>query len=1161
MATDIERLVLRIEANSKRLEGQLARASGQTNKHLGRIERRSRQMQSRVSAAFAGAISGAAIAAVGANMFRLAGDFEASMNRVQGALQISDEAMLGLSGKARELGKTTAFSASQAADAIETLAKNGLSAEQILGGAVDASLRLASALGAQLAPSADLITDLMAQFKLEASQLSSISDKLTGAAINSKFAFDDLRLAVGQAGGVAGGAGVKIEDFVTAIAAIAPNFASGSDAGTSFKSFLQRLTPEGDKARAAMERLGLEFFDAEGNMKSMANIAQELQDSLRGLSDEAKNEALKSIFGSDAIRAAIGLAEVGAAGFRQLSDAIGAVSAQEQAEIRLRGLNGALRELNSAWEELLLTFANSGALEGATGAVTRLTDAIRYLAENFQEIYPYIENMATALTVFLVGKGLAAGIAKTYAFGAALIATARGVATATTAVGGLRLALGALGGPLGFLLTLAGTVFFNFIGGANDAAASIDNISTAANTLERAMVGLRTTEGKLREEQNKLTEASAQYKRALQEEGTQAQNTAAIEVQAIGTRIAKLKELREIQLSDARLRAREAQREAVEFGRELKAQAYEEVGRGLTDEERVFAFDIRNRKDVDPETYRNAELAALESRKSRELAVEEAYAAKVQELRDRLARGDELTDQEAQALKLANAYKQTQLRVDALTQSLEEFEVAKDQPTPPKLVLTEGVVEADTPKTKPTVEVKAVVTEVKVDDSAARDAEAERKRQADEQARIAERNSRALTARQRAAEDLKAVEDELGFSAERSLRTAEDRLSAEQERLAVARAYADALEDSGGDSTYAKNVADTLELTQQRTVAEKALSDQVSELARKEREAISAAEDKAEAEKRLASEQLQQQEDRAEAERRLADEKRKQQEDARAALEESQAQVEADIAIEERRLAALSQGVEAQAKLERALREEAIAREILNTAKRDGLALTDGEVRAIEQLAEKYEDTRERINKATEARDAEKEATDLQSKANAELASSMVGLVSQTGSLTDKLKGLGLQILEVLATGFFNQAFGVSSPAGTGGIVGGLGASLAKGLGFARGVVDLAGPGTSTSDSISARLSRGESVITAEGTRNNANLLRQINSSGRAVQPMRVSGGGDMAFQQTLNFDAGVTEAGVRAEAKRAADMARDQAVAAVSDMAKRSSGYRGAFR
>jgi TP901 family phage tail tape measure protein len=453
------------------------------------------------------------VVAFGRGALDVGRQFQAMMNRVEAASGASQSEIDRLAAKAKDLGATTAFTAMQAAEAIETLVKNGVSVGDVMGGALDASLAFAGALGGELAPAADLVTDVMAQFSLQASELPMIADRLTGAALTSKFGFDDLRLAIAQAGGVAGATGVSIEDFLTAISATASSFASGSDAGTSFKTFLQRLVPDSDKAAASMAELGLEFFDAQGNMRSMAEIAQELQDGLAGLSDEARGEALKVIFGTDAIRTAAALAKQGADGFRDIASAMREVSAEDQAAVRLRGLDGALKELAAAWEALQLESAENGGLDLAEAAVRRLTEALRFLTENFAEVEEVAERLAQALVTYLVGKGMTLVVARGVAMKAALIEIAGATTGVGTAAGravapltrfGLaaRALTGVLGGPLSLALTAASIVAFGI--DTDSAADAVDRADAAARKAADALDAYQEASRRAAEEQRSL---------------------------------------------------------------------------------------------------------------------------------------------------------------------------------------------------------------------------------------------------------------------------------------------------------------------------------------------------------------------------------------------------------------------------------------------------------------------------------------------------------------------------------------------------------------------------------------------------------------------------------------------------------------------------------
>lgn len=308
---------------------------------------------------------------------KVGGDFEASMNRVGAATGAGVDDLAALRESARDLGSTTQFSATEAANAIEVLAKNGLGASEILGGALSSSLLLAASSGADLASSGDIATDVMLQFKKGAGDLEGVVDGITGTLLASKFGIDDYRLALGQAGGVAGGLGVEFEDFNAALAATSSRFASGSDAGTSFKTFIQRLVPQTKQAAAIMEDLNLSFFNAEGEMNSVAEIAETLKTSLGGLSEEAKNEALKTLFGTDALRTAIGLMDAGAEGIDRISASIDEASAQEQAAARMEGFNGAIKEMSSAFESLQIAIAESGLLDFITDLVKGAAELLR----------------------------------------------------------------------------------------------------------------------------------------------------------------------------------------------------------------------------------------------------------------------------------------------------------------------------------------------------------------------------------------------------------------------------------------------------------------------------------------------------------------------------------------------------------------------------------------------------------------------------------------------------------------------------------------------------------------------------------------------------------------------------------------------------------------
>lgn len=182
-------------------------------------------------------------------------------------------------------------SAEEAAQAIELLARNGLSMQEILDGAAKSTVLLANATGAEFGNAADIATDAMAIFGVEAKDMLGVVDSIVSVTTNSKFTIDDFSLAIRNGGAAAAMMNVSLDDFNTVIAATAEEMGSGMRAGTGFRNFLTRLTPSTEGAASAMMDLGLMtsagtnmFFDANGQLKSMAEVSGILQDALYGTS-------------------------------------------------------------------------------------------------------------------------------------------------------------------------------------------------------------------------------------------------------------------------------------------------------------------------------------------------------------------------------------------------------------------------------------------------------------------------------------------------------------------------------------------------------------------------------------------------------------------------------------------------------------------------------------------------------------------------------------------------------------------------------------------------------------------------------------------------------------------------------------------------------------
>lgn len=298
-----------------------------------------------------------------------AANFEQSMSFVQAATHESAKNMDLLREAALKAGADTAFSATEAAGAIEELAKAGVSTEQIMGGGLTGALDLAAAGGLDVAEAAEAAASAMTQFKLSGEDVPHIADLLAAGAGKAQGSVHDMSAALNQSGLVAAQTGLTIEETTGALAAFASAGLIGSDAGTSFKTMLQALTPTSEKASKLMDELGISAYDSQGNFVGLAEFAGQLKGALSELSVEQQNAALKTIFGSDAVRAAAVLYEQGAEGIQSwIGQTNDAGYAAETAAIRMDNLKGDLEQLGGAIETLLI-----GGGSGQTGFLRELT--------------------------------------------------------------------------------------------------------------------------------------------------------------------------------------------------------------------------------------------------------------------------------------------------------------------------------------------------------------------------------------------------------------------------------------------------------------------------------------------------------------------------------------------------------------------------------------------------------------------------------------------------------------------------------------------------------------------------------------------------------------------------------------------------------------------
>lgn len=322
--------------------------------------------------------------------------FESEMKKVESALgNISPEKLEQLSDAARELGPRVGKSATEAATGLDSLARAGMSVEDILSGGLDAALQLSAAGQTDVSIAAATLTDVMGQFELQASDLPMIVRNIVGGLDATKFSMDDFVDALAQGGGVVAAGGATFTEFATAISAVATQFKSGSDAGTSLKTYMATLTGKSKEAKKEIEALGLSFYNADGSVKSFADQAEMLQNVFGEMSDRDITEKLQTLFGTDAVRVAIGLIRQGRQGIEDLQSTIMNGDVDKKIAVVMEGSEAASKRIGNAWEQLKLRLMID----------TGLLDVITAIKNGFATLLEWISKLPTPVLQVMLAIG------------------------------------------------------------------------------------------------------------------------------------------------------------------------------------------------------------------------------------------------------------------------------------------------------------------------------------------------------------------------------------------------------------------------------------------------------------------------------------------------------------------------------------------------------------------------------------------------------------------------------------------------------------------------------------------------------------------------------------------------------------------------------------
>ncbi|MGY0692988.1 phage tail tape measure protein [Virgibacillus sp. FSP13] len=368
---------------------------------------------------------------VGGLAIKTGADFEAGMSKVEAVSGASADEMKKLEDKAREMGKTSVFSAKEASDAFYYMSLAGWDASESIDG-ISGVMDLAAASGEDLASVSDIVTDGLTAFGKEAKDSGRMADILAAASANANTDVAGLGKAFEYVAPVAGALGYTMEDVSKAIGLMANAGIKGEKAGTALRTMMTNLSKPTAAMKKEMKKLGISLTDSEGNMKSFDDIMGDLRKSMGGLTKEQQASAAATIFGKEAMSGALAVINASESDYENLTDAIknsdGAAS--EMADTMQDNLAGSVKELKSMLEDLFIE-----AYQNLKPALESIIEKAKDLTQWFGDLSPKTQENIVKFGLLAATAGPVISIMGKLSFGIGSVMQATGTLTKSIGVG------------------------------------------------------------------------------------------------------------------------------------------------------------------------------------------------------------------------------------------------------------------------------------------------------------------------------------------------------------------------------------------------------------------------------------------------------------------------------------------------------------------------------------------------------------------------------------------------------------------------------------------------------------------------------------------------------------------------------------------------------
>lgn len=329
--------------------------------------------------------AGTAVAGATAAAVKVGSSFEAAMSSVASISGATGQDFTDLETKAKQMGATTAFSATEAANAMEYMAMAGWKTTDMVSG-IDGIMNLAAASGADLAQTSDIVTDGLTAFGMSAGESSRFANVMAAASSNANTNVEMMGETFKYVGAAAGAMGYSIEDMAVATGLMANAGIKGSQAGTALRSTITRMAKPTKESQTAMDALGMSVTRSDGSMKSFAEVMTDMRTGMQGMTEDQKASYAAMLGGQEAMSGLLAIANASDKDFQDLTTAIaesstcynGLGAAAQMAAVKLDNLQGDVTILKSGLEGLGIAIYDNikGPLRSVTQTATKMVGSL-----------------------------------------------------------------------------------------------------------------------------------------------------------------------------------------------------------------------------------------------------------------------------------------------------------------------------------------------------------------------------------------------------------------------------------------------------------------------------------------------------------------------------------------------------------------------------------------------------------------------------------------------------------------------------------------------------------------------------------------------------------------------------------------------------------------